>query len=174
MFDPTIYDNLRVVLEGAVYDLDMEGRLKIVSRNDIVDLSSVSRSFSIGFRSDPAASASAEISLYVSLSDLAAELLNGETKDAGCTVEIKFYTVTRNPKALCAAIEKKLHTQWEGRPVVRQLITSEYASKDMLQEITVVLLFGRKLSEQHASDLPKLALQTLESLTWLTERIAVE
>ena len=38
MFDPTAYDNLKVILEGAVYDLDLSGELKIIERNDIVDL----------------------------------------------------------------------------------------------------------------------------------------
>jgi len=174
MFDPAIYDNLKIVLEGAVYDLDMEGRLKIVSRNDIVDLSSVSRQFSIGFRSDPGAPALAELTLSVSLSDLAAELLNGETKDAGCMLEIIYYTASRNPDSLCAAIQKQMQADWDGRPTIKQTITTEYGSKDPHHEITVFLSFGRKLNEQHAADLPLLVQHTLASLEWLTERIAVD
>ena len=32
MFDPTIYDNIKVVLEGAVYDLDLEGKIIITTK----------------------------------------------------------------------------------------------------------------------------------------------
>ena len=32
MFDPTIYENLKVVFEGAVYDLDLDGHLTVGDR----------------------------------------------------------------------------------------------------------------------------------------------
>ncbi|UTW70295.1 hypothetical protein KHA80_06930 [Anaerobacillus sp. HL2] len=41
MFDPTIYENLKVVIEGEVYDHDMNGRILII-QIDIVDLATMS------------------------------------------------------------------------------------------------------------------------------------
>lgn len=169
MFDPVIFDNLKIALEGAVYDLDLSGRIQIVSRSDLVDLSSVSREFTIGFRTKPDANAIAEMVLYASLSDLAAELLNGETKEAGCMIEIKFYTSTSHPQSLCEHIQNGITTQWEGRPALRQTVSYEYGQASPEYHITVSLQFGRKLNEQHIEDLPRLLDYTVESLQWLSE-----
>ncbi|QNG61538.1 hypothetical protein H4O14_08705 [Bacillus sp. PAMC26568] len=38
MFDPTAFDNLKVVLEGEIYDADLEGIIEVIKRKDIVDL----------------------------------------------------------------------------------------------------------------------------------------
>jgi hypothetical protein len=35
MFDPTAFDNMKVVLEGALYDLDIMGEIIITDRNDL-------------------------------------------------------------------------------------------------------------------------------------------
>lgn len=169
MFDPVIFDNLKIALEGAVYDLDLSGQIVIISRSDLIDLSSVSREFTIGFRTKPDAHAAAEMVLYASLSDLAAELLNGETKEAGCMIEIKFYTSTRNPQSLCEQIKNGITAQWEGRPTLRQTVSYEYGQAIPEYHITVSLQFGRKLNEQHIEDLPRLLDYTVESLQWLSE-----
>ena len=50
MFDPTIFDNLKVVAEGAVYDLDLQGEILITNRIDQVDLATLSRYYAITFR----------------------------------------------------------------------------------------------------------------------------
>lgn len=49
MFDPTVFDNLKVVLEGCVYDYDLEDKIVVTGRNDIVDLATLTRTFSIRF-----------------------------------------------------------------------------------------------------------------------------
>jgi len=45
MTDPTIFDNLRVLMEGALYELDLAGELVVTERQDLVDLAALSRSF---------------------------------------------------------------------------------------------------------------------------------
>lgn len=50
MFDPTVFDNLKTVLEGAVYDLDLEGVILVINRNDLVDLAHFSRTYKITFQ----------------------------------------------------------------------------------------------------------------------------
>jgi hypothetical protein len=47
MFDPTVFDNLKVIIEGAIYDLDLDGELQVVNRRDLVDLANMSRQFSM-------------------------------------------------------------------------------------------------------------------------------
>ncbi|MDF0725751.1 hypothetical protein PY093_03360 [Cytobacillus sp. S13-E01] len=38
MFDPTIFDNLKVVIEGEVYDLDLTGDFLVTNRSDSIDI----------------------------------------------------------------------------------------------------------------------------------------
>lgn len=45
---PTVFDNLKTVLEGCIYDFEGQNVLEVVSRNDLVDLANLTRSFNIG------------------------------------------------------------------------------------------------------------------------------
>ncbi|WP_259317087.1 hypothetical protein [Heyndrickxia coagulans] len=38
MFDPTAFENMKTVFEGAAYDLDLRGEASITGRKDLVDL----------------------------------------------------------------------------------------------------------------------------------------
>lgn len=49
MFDPTAYENIKVVFEGLIYDQDLEGNIIIIERNDIVNLADLSRAYNITF-----------------------------------------------------------------------------------------------------------------------------
>lgn len=73
MFDPTIFDNLKVVLEGCAYDLDAEGAIRITGREDLVDLASMQRTFTIRLAANTGACL-ASVSLSSGLTDFAGEL----------------------------------------------------------------------------------------------------
>ena len=47
MFDPTAFENMKVVLEGAVYDRDFIGDILVINRDDIVNLANMSRTYKI-------------------------------------------------------------------------------------------------------------------------------
>jgi hypothetical protein len=49
MFDPTAYENIKVILEGIVYDYDLSGQIKVIERNDLVNLADLSRNFNMSF-----------------------------------------------------------------------------------------------------------------------------
>ena len=49
LFDPTAFDNMKVVLEGAVYDRDILGDILVVNRDDLINLASLSRQFTMEF-----------------------------------------------------------------------------------------------------------------------------
>lgn len=49
MFDPTAFDNLKVIVEGAVYDFDLHGDILVTDRKDMMDLASLSRIYHISF-----------------------------------------------------------------------------------------------------------------------------
>ncbi|WP_019533785.1 hypothetical protein [Paenibacillus ginsengihumi] len=73
MFDPTIFDNLKVVLEGSCYDLDREGEAVVTGREDVLDLASLGRTFVMRLAL-PGGRCEAEWSLQSGLADFAMEL----------------------------------------------------------------------------------------------------
>jgi len=92
MFDPTIFDNWKVVLEGAVYDIDREGGAEVIGREDLVDLASLSRSFRIAARR-PGGSCRAEVRLDAGLADFAGEryeLRLSGLEPPGIRLELRF------------------------------------------------------------------------------------
>jgi len=119
MFDPTIFDNLKVVLEGLVYDHDLAGRIMITDRSDWIDLAKLSRSFRIRFRirtpDDPVQATAewadagqkehdrhfiqAEIVLSAGVKDLAGEIMGlnmGDADRPGCELKIRWITVIQD------------------------------------------------------------------------------
>jgi IS4 transposase len=50
MFDPTAFDNMKVIIEGLLYDKDLDGEYEITDRNDFVNLSKMDRLFSIRYK----------------------------------------------------------------------------------------------------------------------------
>ncbi|MCR8641353.1 hypothetical protein NV379_01670 [Paenibacillus sp. N1-5-1-14] len=171
MFDPTIFDNLKVVLEGAVYDLDLEGTILVTSRQDYVDLSSMSRTYEIGFAmKGEKPVAFAELSLHASLKDLSAEILEVDAEQSGCTLGIKFLTQTRDPNVLCNLIQQEMAVQWSGRPIMEQTVSYTHGAVEQVYTITVSLSFGRKVNESHVQDFPELIEYAAASLEWLTQQ----
>jgi len=81
LFDPTIFDNLKVSLEGALYDLDREGALSVIGREDLVDLASMGRTFRMRFRR-PEGVCAGEVTLRSELDDFAGELRTLRIADA--------------------------------------------------------------------------------------------
>lgn len=73
LFDPTAFENMKVVLEGAVYDRDFIGDILVINRDDIVNLSTMSRTYKIEMElKKPIApiSISGAIELHASLHNL--------------------------------------------------------------------------------------------------------
>ncbi|WP_335869627.1 hypothetical protein [Bacillus sp. 2205SS5-2] len=92
MFDPTSFDNLKVVLEGFVYEADLLGDIVIESRHDMVDLAAMSREYSLSFRTSSEASFTAKIMLNSSMRMLSSELISLPSRPIGAYVRICFYS----------------------------------------------------------------------------------
>lgn len=109
--DPTAFDNLKTVLEGAVYDADLQGRIAVVERRDLVDLARLFREYAISFRlndaPDPLVVCTARLSLDF------AELVNERLYHgrAGCRLALLFTLPVRR-SSVCALIEGTLRTIW--------------------------------------------------------------
>lgn len=171
MIHPTIFDNIKVVLEGEVYDLDLAGKIKIIHREDMMDLASLSRMYRIEFMIDGKEEKSAMIELVATAEDLSKEILElEEVSQLGCTLIIYFSTPVVDIAKECQEIEKTLTELWEHRPMIKQKITSVF-SNDQLALIQpkneISLHFGRKINEDNIADIVNLVEYTYLSLLQL-------
>ncbi|PWK13418.1 hypothetical protein [Tumebacillus permanentifrigoris] len=109
MFDPTIFDNLKVVFEGALYDLDHDRRLLVSGREDLVDLAAMARQFRMQVRK-PDSEVYATLILKSGLIDFAGELRSVRTADElpGCELEIHFQLPAEKA---ARAVENERHLQ---------------------------------------------------------------
>ncbi|TBL80258.1 hypothetical protein [Paenibacillus thalictri] len=168
MFDPTVYDNLKVVLEGALYDLDLAGQLEIIGRSDRVELSTMSRFFQLDCKVKPDGIAVASVSLDAGLADLAAEILEQEGKQPGCHCYITFQIPVDEPLAAAEAVKTQIREIWGERPLLKMTVSYSPDTEQPDFMLLASMHFGRKLDEGQMEDIPSmidhvaLTLQTLD------------
>lgn len=195
MMDPTIYENIKVVIEGVIYDLDLEGSLYVSRRSDQIDLSSLSRSYTIQFKHRSAHESAdyknddvlkeqlskevfAEMRLYAGLKDLATEILELKSEDQpGCRLEIAFMTKVTDVKKAAQLIRETLSEVWGADVSIRQKISYTFMDKSQenhelspyLNEVT--LDFKRKINEEQVEDIERLMEHIMRSLQILNQRL---
>ncbi|SFL83426.1 hypothetical protein SAMN03159341_110157 [Paenibacillus sp. 1_12] len=167
MFDPTIYDNLKVVLEGAVYDMDLNDSVRILGRTDRVELSSMSRSFSMTMARKQDGAAEGSFMLTASVADLAAELLADSKQQPGCSLELSFVFPIADIERDCAKASSMISEIWGAGPQMSQCIMMEYGQQPRQMKSKLEVKFIKKLDERHIDDIPSL----LEHLHLCLERL---
>ncbi|WCN37389.1 hypothetical protein [Aneurinibacillus uraniidurans] len=173
MFDPTIYENMKVALEGAVYDLDLAGAILVTARKDRVDLATMSREYQIEFQdreTKGSENPAARMTLLASASDLAGEILElVPIERLGCLLRVSFALYVDSP-AKCEDIRNVLVGVWGNRPEIRQSLSFVYdpAEGPIRYENTVTLDFGRKINEDNVEDLVSIVDHTVLSLQRLS------
>ncbi|WP_301172593.1 hypothetical protein [Brevibacillus nitrificans] len=180
MFHPLVFDNIRVVLEGAVYDRDFEGAILITGRSDVMDMATFHRLFQIEFKLAEAAekeeAVTAQMQLRTGLADIAAEQLEQPlTEQIGCTICIHFHlpmNVKNEIPEEAKAITSMLNDIWGHRPYITHLLKArmeesrfEWPPERVDNQIT--LDFYRKIDEGNIDDLRDLIDHTIESLQQL-------
>lgn len=189
MFDPTVYENLKVVLEGAVYDRDLDGSVLVTGREDWVNLAVMARSYRIAFQlADRAADASgsaeasqggadrpveAELVLSTELADLASEILELDTETPGCSLVVSFrmkLQAGQPVEPVCQDILASMRRLWGGRFGVQQTLSFEYGEEPAAMTNRIRLLFGRRFGEEVAEDFAQILDHTVLALREL-ERI---
>ncbi|NHN30697.1 hypothetical protein [Paenibacillus agricola] len=164
MFDPTIFDNLKVVFEGAVYDMDLGGIIEIVERMDRVELSSMSRSFEMAMKRAEGGLAEGSFSLMATVADLSAELMALPRQKPGCSLELMFVFRVGDADRDCAHAALLLEDIWGTDPQMSQHVIMEYGQQPMPMKSKLVLRFPAKLNESHIDDIPSLLDHMLLSL----------
>lgn len=169
MYDPTIFDNLKVAFENHVYDLDnMERLIDITNRRDRMDFSIMARDFSIQFKLVGQQNSKAEIVLKASLQDLSAEILEKPGMKPGCKLILKFYKRVQQVNEQCRKIEEELKTIWEDQKITQQL--SFVYEKDPTSYLNVIeVAFNHKINEDHMGDIGEFLDHVLETLDVLNE-----
>ena len=172
MFDPTVYDNLKVVLEGAMYDLDLNDSVQITGRTDRLELSAMSRSFGMEAIRKYGGAAVGRILLTASLADLAAELMPESGKQPGCGLELTFVFRIRDIEPDCAIAAELIADIWGEGVTVSQNVRTEYGKQPLQLENHLTVQFTRKLSERQIEDIPELLDHFLLSMKRLDQQFA--
>ncbi len=152
MFDPTIFDNLKVVMEGAVYDQDFEGNLQVIGRSDNIDLAIMSREFSINFQLCNHIQTSCRWVLSSSVRQLSSEILGGvQSTEQGCSTTVEFIINTQYDESKIHNIKSIIDNVWLDRECEYSII-STYPIKDNIQ-LKARIDFLRVLLEEDIDDL---------------------
>lgn len=167
MFDPIVFDNLKVVVEGEIYDLDLEGIISVVNREDLVDLAQFSRLYCISFQTR--STVTATMKLTTDLDNIYAELSTRKQRKErpACRVEVHF--TLQDAKAfsdqMCEEIQNTMVDLWGGDYPIEQKISYIYGSNHYENKVTVA--FNRFIYEDQVDDLIQMIdymLKTLEKL----------
>ncbi|PUA35850.1 hypothetical protein C8Z91_28160 [Paenibacillus elgii] len=175
MFDPTIFDNLKVVLEGHLYDLDAEQTIRVIGREDFIDLASMKRIFSMRIRRDEGC-CQAEISMTSVLSDFAGERFRliepGERPGAKLALRLDM------PLSHCehaAELHQAMADRWAEEARIRHERSAEFVPddgsgrsgggpSDEKGAYRIHIEFIRKIDESHIGDMESLLAHLVDSL----------
>lgn len=154
MFDPTAFDNMKVVIEGALYDLDSSGAIVITDRNDLINLAKMSRQFNVSFQL-PNSSIIAVIEMKSMLVNLAAELIPNSLSGqlAGCHVKLEFFLEHRDKKLDYHALEAILLNVWGANRKITMAVQYDPLENEQKISNVITVEFDRLISEDQLDDL---------------------
>jgi hypothetical protein len=171
MFDPTIYENMKIVIEGAIYDLDLAGSILVTSRSNNVELATMSRSYNIQFKLLGLGDILAEVCLAASTEDLAAEILEKSSLSTpGCTMQISFLMHVADVDEDCTAVQHLLFDIWGHSCSLSQKLSFVFGKSQQTSYKNEILLdFGRKFSENVIDDIPSILEHVILSMERLND-----
>jgi hypothetical protein len=152
LFDPTIFDNLKVVIEGAIYDRDLEGELEVINRKDIVDLARMSRHYQVTFKLPKHTGTYCSWELSSTNSQLSNELLStANISKRGCTTDITFFLDLHEVNSKLQDLQALVSEVWGEREMKIRVISSFPIT--ITNQIEIKLLFNRTIHEEDIDDL---------------------
>lgn len=170
MYDPTIFDNLKVAFENQVYDLDnLENEITITNRIDRMDFSVMGREFAIEFTLVDLPDVTAEIVLESSLENIAAEMMELPGKNPGCSLLLRFYKRVNNVTKQCQEIDQALKEIWETEQKLTQTLSFMYEQDSSSYLDTIEVSFNHPINEDHMEDIEEFLNHVLESLEVLNQ-----
>jgi hypothetical protein len=176
MFDPTAFDNMKVVIEGALYDLDIIGKIEITDRNDIVNMAKMSRYFDLQFKlkDERRTPIFAKIMIESQLVHLAAELIPGLKSEnlAGCQIRLEFHFEENLNLNQFHEVQTIALEIWGTNRKITQTVLYHPLDENSAQNILLTIEFDRIVSEEQMDDLIELTdvmVKTIKRLQALLE-----
>jgi hypothetical protein len=126
MFDPTVFDNLKVIVEGYIYDLDLEKEISVINRSDMIDLARMSRKFIITYSQVEKESPSVSFEIEMKQKQLSGELQR-TINNPGCYLELTFQE-EMNGQDYDELLLKKLKRIWGDKHIITLFVTKEITS----------------------------------------------
>ncbi|WP_028610258.1 hypothetical protein [Paenibacillus harenae] len=168
MFDPTVFENLKVAIENQLYDLDnLDRKVDITNRKDLLDMAVMSREFALQFTLAAHKAVTAELRLGASLKELAAEILEQEGAVPACTLRLCFYMRVERPEEKCGHIDRLVQQIWKPEKAPKQTISYVFGEEPVVYSNRIGLDFSRKINEEQMHDIPELIDHMLLTLTEL-------
>ncbi|OLS36335.1 hypothetical protein BTR22_12600 [Alkalihalophilus pseudofirmus] len=171
MYDPTIFENLKVAIENTVYDLDnIDQLIEVSGRKDLMDMAVMSRMLELSFYLKNQTQVEATIHLDAAIEDLAAEILEEEDQQSGCVLRVSFQLMVKDPDIKCMMINELLKDIWQPELAISQKVACHYPCEEgQAYENTVTILFPRKINEDQMEQLPEFIEHILISLERLND-----
>ncbi|MEG9297954.1 hypothetical protein V6B33_15935 [Mangrovibacillus sp. Mu-81] len=157
MFDPTAFDNLKVVVEGAVYDLDLSGEINILDRRDLFDFAHYERTYLIQYSLLNQSESSVTLHLKADMSHFIAERKGLADKNrAGAEIE---FTYEGSDKL--TGSKKELESAWGADKSWEWMNISSSLRPPSVQGI---LRFNRVITEEMVDDILQMVSFSAETL----------
>ena len=172
MFDPTAFDNMKVVLEGAVYDQDLQGRILVIDRKDLIDLARLSRKYSILFENRNGNSACrAMLTAEYGIDHYLAETRGTEQGAmAGVEMKVKFFVEHPDEQRIYLQLQHVIETIWgAGRTVEQEAAFSPFSDRRIVKNV-ISVSFNRLLLEEQIENIPDLVEYSVRSLNTIEKR----
>ncbi|MDQ0215857.1 hypothetical protein J2S13_002277 [Oikeobacillus pervagus] len=162
MFDPTSFENMKVVIEGMIYDLDSQRDICLHGRKDLVDLASFSRIYQIAYTSFKNEKIMIQFQLSSHLHQFASEIMPQQISgDAGCFVEITY----RGPREIFQDFHIELLKKKWGPDRVFEERNVDSSQSGKVNEL--VIQFERLITEEMIPDLQDMVLFSVQTFKLL-------
>ncbi|MCM3705797.1 MULTISPECIES: hypothetical protein [Cytobacillus] len=157
MFDPTAFENMKVVMEGGFYDRDLGGEIRIVDRNDIINSAKMCRTYDITFtdHAKEMAGIYCIFTMEAGLDNLAAELLPQRKTEmlAGCRISVNFKVKHQRDHKKFEEIREVLEQIWGSGRHIEQTVKYSPENRQSLAETETSISFNRLVQEEQIDDL---------------------
>ncbi|RHW42280.1 hypothetical protein D1B31_06575 [Neobacillus notoginsengisoli] len=174
MFDPTAFDNMKVIIEGTFYDLDADGKIMVMDRKDLMDLASISRQFSLFFYVPEFPGIEAEFRLIAGLENLASELLEKDQAGpkAGCELILYFRAVHDDSPLIYREIQTYMETAWGSERKILQTVYRNPLDGQPAVMNEIVVDFNRLVTESQLEDLKDIPVYMVDAIGGLYSLLA--
>ncbi|PID02310.1 hypothetical protein CSV67_10120 [Sporosarcina sp. P2] len=170
MYDPTVFENLKVAFENHLYDLDnLEQAVHILHRSDQLDLAMMARECTIRFSKVGFPTVLVDLTLHSSLKDLADEILEIKGTDPGCLLTLLVRTCIQDVDKECEEIACILRNVWENDVSYTQTLSFRHEQTEPGFMNRINIHFKPKLTEEHMGEIDAFLKSVLDMMEQIGE-----